>query len=114
MGIIAWIVLRFGAGLPAHMVIPGKRSHGLLIICLIGVAGALGGGWAATGLFHVGHPAAAPQRLSVRWSAAGAAAAETTRPRTATTVGGPVVGGSGVHASAVVSRERLGRWMSVA
>ena len=54
MGIIAWIVLGRGAGLLAHMAIPGKRSHGLLIICLIGVAGALGGGWAATRLFHVG------------------------------------------------------------
>ena len=54
MGSIAWIVLGLGAGLLAHMAIPGKRSHGLLSICLIGVAGALGGGWAATGLFHVG------------------------------------------------------------
>jgi uncharacterized membrane protein YeaQ/YmgE (transglycosylase-associated protein family) len=54
MGIIVWIVLGLGAGLLAHMVIPGKRSHGLLFTCLIGVAGALGGGWAATGLFHVG------------------------------------------------------------
>jgi hypothetical protein len=34
MGIIAWIVLGLGAG-------------------LIGVAGALAGGWAATQLFHV-------------------------------------------------------------
>jgi uncharacterized membrane protein YeaQ/YmgE (transglycosylase-associated protein family) len=54
MGIIAWIVLGLGAGLAAHMAIPGKRPHGLVIICLIGVAGALGGGWAATRLFHVG------------------------------------------------------------
>jgi uncharacterized membrane protein YeaQ/YmgE (transglycosylase-associated protein family) len=54
MGIIAWIFLGLGAGLLAHLAIPGKRSHGLLIICLIGIAGALGGGWAATGLFHVG------------------------------------------------------------
>jgi uncharacterized membrane protein YeaQ/YmgE (transglycosylase-associated protein family) len=36
------------------MASPGKRSHGLLIFCLIGGAGALGGGWAATRLFHVG------------------------------------------------------------
>jgi uncharacterized membrane protein YeaQ/YmgE (transglycosylase-associated protein family) len=39
MGIIAWIVLGLGAGLLANMV--------------IGVLGALGGGWAATRLFHV-------------------------------------------------------------
>jgi len=56
MGIIAWAVLGLGAGLLAHMAIPGKRSHGLLIICLIGVAGAVCGGWADTGLFHAGTP----------------------------------------------------------
>jgi uncharacterized membrane protein YeaQ/YmgE (transglycosylase-associated protein family) len=53
MGIIAWIVLGLGAGLLANMVIPGRRSQGLIVTCLIGVAGALGGGWAATELFHV-------------------------------------------------------------
>jgi uncharacterized membrane protein YeaQ/YmgE (transglycosylase-associated protein family) len=53
MGIIAWIVLGLGAGLLANMLIPGKRSQGLILTCVIGVAGALGGGWAATELFHV-------------------------------------------------------------
>ena len=53
MGIIAWIVLGLGAGLLANMLIPGKRSQGLIITCLIGIAGALGGGWVATRLFHV-------------------------------------------------------------
>ena len=53
MGIIAWIVLGLGAGLLANMAIPGKRSQGLILTCLIGIAGALGGGWAATELFHV-------------------------------------------------------------
>jgi uncharacterized membrane protein YeaQ/YmgE (transglycosylase-associated protein family) len=53
MGIIAWIVLGLGAGLLANMLIPGKRSQGLVITCLIGVAGALLGGWLATRLFHV-------------------------------------------------------------
>jgi len=53
MGIIAWIVLGLGAGLLANMLIPGKRSQGLILTCVIGVAGALGGGWAATRLFHV-------------------------------------------------------------
>jgi uncharacterized membrane protein YeaQ/YmgE (transglycosylase-associated protein family) len=53
MGIIAWIVLGLGAGLLANMVIPGRRSQGLILTCLIGIAGALGGGWAATRLFHV-------------------------------------------------------------
>ena len=57
MGIIAWIVLGLGAGLLANMLIPGKRSQGLLITCLIGIAGALLGGWAATKLFHLHHHA---------------------------------------------------------
>ena len=53
MSIIAWIVLGLAAGLLANMLIPGKRSQGLILTCVIGVAGALGGGWAATRLFHV-------------------------------------------------------------
>jgi uncharacterized membrane protein YeaQ/YmgE (transglycosylase-associated protein family) len=57
MGIIAWIVLGLGAGLLANMLIPGKRSQGLIITCLIGIAGALLGGWAATKLFHLHHHA---------------------------------------------------------
>jgi uncharacterized membrane protein YeaQ/YmgE (transglycosylase-associated protein family) len=53
MGIIAWIVLGLGAGLLANMLIPGRRSQGLVITCVIGIAGALLGGWLATKLFHV-------------------------------------------------------------
>jgi uncharacterized membrane protein YeaQ/YmgE (transglycosylase-associated protein family) len=53
MGIIAWIVLGLGAGLLANLLVPGKRSQGLILTCVIGVAGALAGGWAATRLFHV-------------------------------------------------------------
>ena len=53
MSIIAWIVLGLGAGLLANMLIPGRRSQGLILTCVIGIAGALGGGWAATELFHV-------------------------------------------------------------
>ena len=53
MGIIAWIVLGLGAGLIGNMLIPGKRSQGLILTCVLGIAGALGGGWAATRLFHV-------------------------------------------------------------
>jgi uncharacterized membrane protein YeaQ/YmgE (transglycosylase-associated protein family) len=57
MGIIAWIVLGLGAGLLANLLIPGKRSQGLILTCLIGIAGALLGGWAATQLFHLHHHA---------------------------------------------------------
>jgi uncharacterized membrane protein YeaQ/YmgE (transglycosylase-associated protein family) len=53
MGIIAWIILGLGAGLLANMLIPGRRSQGLILTCVIGVVGALAGGWAATRLFHV-------------------------------------------------------------
>ena len=53
MGIIAWIILGLGAGLIANMLIPGKRQQGLILTCLIGVVGALLGGWAATKIFHI-------------------------------------------------------------
>ena len=53
MGILAWIVLGLAAGLIANMLIPGRRSQGLIITCLIGIAGALLGGWLATKLFHI-------------------------------------------------------------
>jgi uncharacterized membrane protein YeaQ/YmgE (transglycosylase-associated protein family) len=53
MGIIAWIVLGLGAGLLANMLIPGRRSQGLVLTCVIGVVGALLGGWLATKLFHI-------------------------------------------------------------
>ena len=53
MSVIAWIVLGLAAGLLANMLIPGKRQQGLILTCLIGVAGALLGGWAATKLFHI-------------------------------------------------------------
>jgi uncharacterized membrane protein YeaQ/YmgE (transglycosylase-associated protein family) len=53
MGVIAWIVLGLGAGLLANMLIPGRRQQGIVITCLIGVAGALLGGWLATKIFHI-------------------------------------------------------------
>ena len=53
MGIIAWIILGLAAGLLANMLIPGKRSQGLILTCLIGIAGALAGGWVATKVFHI-------------------------------------------------------------
>ncbi len=53
MGIIAWIVLGLVAGLLANVLIPGRRSQGLILTCVIGIVGALLGGWVATKLFHV-------------------------------------------------------------
>ena len=53
MGIIAWIVLGLVAGLLANVLIPGRRSQGLIVTCVIGIVGALAGGWVATRVFHV-------------------------------------------------------------
>jgi uncharacterized membrane protein YeaQ/YmgE (transglycosylase-associated protein family) len=53
MGIIAWIILGLGAGLIANMLIPGRRSQGLILTYVLGILGALGGGWAATKIFHI-------------------------------------------------------------
>lgn len=53
MGIIAWIVLGLVAGLLANVLIPGRRTQGLIVTCIIGIIGALLGGWVATKIFHV-------------------------------------------------------------
>jgi uncharacterized membrane protein YeaQ/YmgE (transglycosylase-associated protein family) len=53
MSIIGWIVLGLVAGLIANMLIPGRRQQGLIITCLIGIVGALAGGWLATKIFHI-------------------------------------------------------------
>jgi uncharacterized membrane protein YeaQ/YmgE (transglycosylase-associated protein family) len=57
MSIIGWIVLGLIAGLIANMLIPGKRQQGLIVTCVIGIVGALLGGWAAGRLFHLRHQA---------------------------------------------------------
>jgi len=53
MSIIAWIVLGLAAGLIANMLIPGRRQQGLILTCVIGIVGALAGGWVATKIFHI-------------------------------------------------------------
>src|SRR6202451_1539070 len=53
MGIVAWIVLGLVAGLLANLIIPGRRSEGLISPCVTAIAGARLGGWLATQLFHV-------------------------------------------------------------
>ncbi len=53
MNVIAWIVLGLAAGLLPSMLIAGKRQQGLIFTCLIGIAGALLGGWAATTPFRI-------------------------------------------------------------
>jgi uncharacterized membrane protein YeaQ/YmgE (transglycosylase-associated protein family) len=53
MGIIAWIILGFAAGMVAKQLVPGKDSQGLVITTLIGIGGALLGGFVATEIFHI-------------------------------------------------------------
>jgi uncharacterized membrane protein YeaQ/YmgE (transglycosylase-associated protein family) len=53
MSIIAWIILGLAAGLVARQLVPGKDSEGLIVTTLLGVGGALLGGFLATRLFHV-------------------------------------------------------------
>jgi uncharacterized membrane protein YeaQ/YmgE (transglycosylase-associated protein family) len=53
MGIIAWIILGLAAGMVAKKLVPGKDSHGLVVTALIGVGGALLGGFVATTVFDI-------------------------------------------------------------
>lgn len=53
MGIIAWIVLGLVAGLVAEKIVNGGDSHGVIVTAVIGIVGALLGGWLATNMFHV-------------------------------------------------------------
>jgi uncharacterized membrane protein YeaQ/YmgE (transglycosylase-associated protein family) len=53
VGIIAWIVLGLIAGVIAKSLLGGRAKHGVIVTILIGIGGALLGGWLATTLFHV-------------------------------------------------------------
>lgn len=70
MGVITWIALGVAGGLLANMLLlPGKRSQGVIFICLTGVAGVLGGGWAAS-LFSLDGMASVSAWLAVVGGAA--------------------------------------------
>ena len=45
MGILSWIVVGFIAGLLAKLVLPGEDPGGLIVTTLVGMAGALVGGF---------------------------------------------------------------------
>jgi len=53
MGIIAWIVLGLIVGIVAEHFVGGRKSHGIIVTCLIGVVGAVAGAWVAAKLFHI-------------------------------------------------------------
>ncbi len=50
MGIIGWILLGFLAGVIAKALMPGEERAGFFVTLLLGVAGALLGGFLATTL----------------------------------------------------------------
>ncbi|CAN5182741.1 GlsB/YeaQ/YmgE family stress response membrane protein [soil metagenome] len=50
MGVIAWIVLGLIAGVIAKLIMPGKDPGGFIITILLGIAGALVGGFVASAL----------------------------------------------------------------
>jgi uncharacterized membrane protein YeaQ/YmgE (transglycosylase-associated protein family) len=48
MSLLAWIVLGLIAGLVAKALVPGRDPGGCIITILVGIAGALVGGWLST------------------------------------------------------------------
>jgi len=50
MGIIVWIVLGLVAGALAKFIMPGRDPGGIIVTILIGIAGALVGGFISTKL----------------------------------------------------------------
>lgn len=48
MGIIAWIVFGLIAGVIAKLIMPGRDGGGFILTCILGIVGAVVGGWLAT------------------------------------------------------------------
>ena len=53
MGIIGWIVLRLIAGAIAKAILPGRQGGGWILTLVLGVVGALLGGFLASAIFGV-------------------------------------------------------------
>ncbi|GAS59153.1 GlsB/YeaQ/YmgE family stress response membrane protein [Salmonella enterica] len=53
MGIIAWIVFGLIAGVIAKLLMPGRDGGGFILTCILGIVGAVVGGWVAT-MFGIG------------------------------------------------------------
>lgn len=58
-GIIGWVIFGAVVGTLAKFLMPGRDSHGCLVTVLLGIAGALLGGFLGRtiGLYHEGEPA---------------------------------------------------------
>lgn len=54
MGFIGWIVLGLIAGAIAKAILPGRQGGGWLMTLLLGVVGAVIGGWIGSAVFGVG------------------------------------------------------------
>jgi uncharacterized membrane protein YeaQ/YmgE (transglycosylase-associated protein family) len=54
MSIIGWIVLGLIAGAIAKAILPGRQGGGWLVTLLLGVVGALLGGWIGSAVFNIG------------------------------------------------------------
>jgi uncharacterized membrane protein YeaQ/YmgE (transglycosylase-associated protein family) len=54
MGIIGWIILGLIAGAIAKAILPGRQGGGWLVTLLLGVVGALLGGWIGSAVFGIG------------------------------------------------------------
>ena len=54
MGFFAFLILGLIAGAIAKAILPGRQGGGLLITLLLGVVGAILGGWIGSALFGVG------------------------------------------------------------
>ncbi|MFC0336326.1 Uncharacterized membrane protein YeaQ/YmgE, transglycosylase-associated protein family [Kushneria avicenniae] len=50
MGIIAWIIFGLIAGAIAKFLMPGKDPGGIIVTIVIGILGAIVGGWIGTAL----------------------------------------------------------------
>ncbi|GHA94947.1 GlsB/YeaQ/YmgE family stress response membrane protein [Modicisalibacter luteus] len=50
MGFFAWIIFGLIAGIVAKLIMPGKDPGGFIVTIIIGILGALVGGWIGTAL----------------------------------------------------------------
>jgi uncharacterized membrane protein YeaQ/YmgE (transglycosylase-associated protein family) len=54
VGILGWIVLGLIAGAIAKLILPGRQGGGWLITLLLGIVGALLGGFIGSAIFGIG------------------------------------------------------------
>ena len=55
MGILAWILFGLIAGVIAKLIMPGRDGGGFILTCILGIIGAVVGGWVATFLHFGGN-----------------------------------------------------------